>query len=346
MCYYNLWGGFSVDPKPSNSENPDNIEAFSWFFDHIHQNIANGDDYIAAYVIGWMADLVQYPRKRLGVSLVLRSDAQGTGKGLFAKIFGHLFGNHYLHITNTRHMTGHFNAHLSNCVLLFADEAFWAGDKQSEETLKTLVTDEFRVIEIKGKDAFQLRNFTRVLIASNKSCVVPTEFLNRRFVILDVNPRRARETEYFGKMIKQMKSGGCEALLWYLMNLKIDIDLRNCMPDTDGMKDSKVYSMTPVQTFWHECLVEGEFETGNSWEGPHSKRTLYESFKERSRKNEHTSREVFMKELKKIVDYEETRPNRERSLTFAPLEECRDDFEKRFSIKITEPVEFGTTLVR
>jgi hypothetical protein len=336
--HYNLWGGFSVDPKPSNSENPDNIEAFSWFFDHIHQNIANGDDYIAAYVIGWMADLVQYPRKRLGVSLVLRSDAQGTGKGLFAKIFGHLFSNHYLHITNTRHMTGHFNAHLINCVLLFADEAFWAGDKQSEGTLKTLITDEFRVIEIKGKDAFQVRNFTRLLIASNKSWVVPTELLDRRFVILDVNPQRARDTEYFGKMIKQMESGGYEALLWYLMNLKIDIDLRNCMPDTDAMKDSKVYSMTPVQTFWHECLVEGEFETGNSWEGPHSKRILHESFKEQSRKNEHTSREVFMKELKKIIDFKETRIHRERSLIFAPLEECRDDFEKSFGIKISEPV--------
>ena len=285
-----------------------------------------------------MADLVQYPRKRLGVSLVLRSDAQGTGKGLFAKIFGHLFGNHYLHITNTRHMTGHFNAHLINCVLLFADEAFWAGDKQSEGTLKTLITDEFRVIEIKGKDAFQVRNFTRLLIASNKSWVVPTELLDRRFVILDVNPQRARDTEYFGKMIKQMESGGYEALLWFLMNLKIDIDLRESMPETDAMKDSKVYSMTPVQSFWYESLVEGEFESGNNWEGPHSKRILYESFKERSRKNEHTSREVFAKELKRIVDFKETRPHRERSLTFAPLEECRDDFEKRFGIKITEPV--------
>ena len=96
--------------------------------------------------------------------------------------------------------------------------------------------------------------------------------------------------------------------------------------------------MTPVQTFWHECLVEGEFETGNSWEEPHSKRILHESFKERSRKNEHTSREVFMKELKKIIDFKQTRILRERSLIFAPLEECRDDFEKRFGIKITEPV--------
>jgi len=335
---YNHWGGFSVDPIPSNLENPDNIEAFSLFFDHICQNIANGDNFTASYVIGWMADLVQYPRKRLGVSLVLRSDAQGTGKGLFARILGHLFGKHYFHITSPRHLTGNFNAHLIDCLLLFADEAFWAGDKSSEGALKTLITEEYRAVEIKGKDVFQTRNFTRLLIASNKSWVVPSELHDRRFVILDVNQQRARDTEYFGKMIKQMESGGYEALLWFLLNLKIGIDLRNSMPETDAMKNSKVYSMTPVQTFWHECLVEGEFETGNSWEEPHSKRNLYQSFKEQSKKNEHTSREVFMKELKKIVDFKQTRIHRERSLIFAPLEECRDDFEERFGVKITEPV--------
>ena len=122
------------------------------------------------------------------------------------------------------------------------------------------------------------------------------------------------------------------------MNVKIEIDLRNSMPETYAMKDSKVNGMTPVQSFWYESLVEEEFESGNNWEGPHSKRTLHESFKERSRKNEHTSREVFMKELKKIVDFNQTRILRERSLIFAPLEECRDDFEKSFGIKITEPV--------
>jgi len=285
-----------------------------------------------------MADLVQHPRKRLGVSLVLRSDAQGTGKGLFAKILGHLFGKHYLHITNPRHLTGNFNAHLIDCILLFADEAFWAGDKSSEGALKTLITEEFRAVEIKGKDVFQVRNFTRLLIASNKSWVVPSELHDRRFVILDVNPQRARNTKYFGAMITQMESGGYEALLWFLMNLKIEIDLRNCMPETGAMKDSKVYSMTPVQSFWYEILVEGEFELEHSWEEPHSKRNLYESFKEQSRKNEHTSREVFMKELKRIVDFKEKRIHRERSLIFSPLEECRDDFEERFGIKITEPV--------
>ena len=127
-------------------------------------------------------------------------------------------------------------------------------------------------------------------------------------------------------------------MLWLLLILKIVIDLRYGMPETDAMKNSKGYSMTPVQTFWYECVVEGEFESGNDWEGPHSKRSLYQSFKDQSRKNEHTSREVFMKELKIFIDFKQTMILRVRSLIFAPLEECRDDFEERFGIKITEPV--------
>ena len=214
MGNYNLWKGFNVSPIALNPAEPDNIKGFSIFWDHIKNNIANGDDATAAYIIGWMADMVQHPRKRLGVSLVLRSDEQGTGKGLFAKIFGHLFGKHYLHVTNPRHLTGNFNAHLIDCLLLFADEAFWAGDKSAEGALKTLITEELRAVEIKGKDVFQARNFTRLLIASNKSWVVPSELHDRRFVILDVNPQRKRDTDYFGKMIKQMESGGYEALLW------------------------------------------------------------------------------------------------------------------------------------
>ena len=85
MGNYNLWKGFNVSPKAFNPTEPDNVEGFSIFWDHIINNIANGNDKSAMYVIGWMADMVQHPRKRLGVSLVLRSDEQGTGKGLFEK---------------------------------------------------------------------------------------------------------------------------------------------------------------------------------------------------------------------------------------------------------------------
>ena len=334
---YNLWRGFNVSPKRFNPDDPDNIEGFSLFWDHLRQNIANRDKATAAYVIGWMADMVQHPRKRLGVSLVLRSDEQGTGKGLFAKIFGHLFVKHYLHVTNPRHLTGNFNAHLIDCLLLFADEAFWAGDKSAEGALKTLVTEEYRAVEIKGKDVFQAKNFTRLLIASNKSWVVPSELHDRRFVILDVNPRRKRDTDYFGKMLKQMESGGYEALLWFLLNLKIEVDLRNCMPVTNAMKDSKIHSMSPVQSFWYECLVEGMFGSEQNWEGHHAKTFIHDLFKAQSRKNEHITREVFSKELKKLVNFQDARPHNVRSVRFPSLAECRNDFEEKYGIKITEP---------
>ena len=44
-----------------------------------------------------------------------------------------------------------------------------------------MITEEDRIIEPKGKDAFQVKNFIRLMIASNKSWVVPTELEDRRF---------------------------------------------------------------------------------------------------------------------------------------------------------------------
>ena len=43
------------------------------------------------------------------------------------------------------------------------------------------------------------------------------------------------------------------------------------------------------------------------------------------------------KELKKLVVLEETRPRKERCWRFPPLEECRNHFEEKYGIKITEP---------
>ena len=45
-----------------------------------------------------------------------------------------------MQIFNSKHLVGAFNGHLRNCLLLFADEAFWAGDKQGESVLKGMLT--------------------------------------------------------------------------------------------------------------------------------------------------------------------------------------------------------------
>lgn len=63
------------------------------------------------------------------VAVVLRG-GKGVGKSFVAEHFGRLFGRHYLKVSQPGHLVGNFNSHLRDVVVLFADEAFYAGDKR------------------------------------------------------------------------------------------------------------------------------------------------------------------------------------------------------------------------
>ena len=114
-----------------------------------------------------MAHTVQDPGgERPGVAIVMRG-GQGVGKGVFATYFGKIFGGHFIHIQNQRHLTGNFNVHLKDKLLVYADEAFWGGDKSMAGVLKGLITEKQIFIEPKGLNAFPVDNHMRFIIASN-----------------------------------------------------------------------------------------------------------------------------------------------------------------------------------
>jgi hypothetical protein len=110
--YLNLWKGFAVTP----AENPD-ARRYSIFRDHLLNNIADGNEQIFRWVFGFFAHMVQKPRERLGVALVLRG-GQGVGKTIIGDVFGaRLLGSHYCLVDDARYLTGNFNAHMAT--LLF-----------------------------------------------------------------------------------------------------------------------------------------------------------------------------------------------------------------------------------
>ena len=78
-----------------------------------------------------MADAVQNRARRPGIAVVLRSQ-EGTGNGGFCSQFGSLFGSHFIQVSQASHLTGNFNSHLKDKLIVYADEAFWAGDKKAE----------------------------------------------------------------------------------------------------------------------------------------------------------------------------------------------------------------------
>jgi uncharacterized protein DUF5906 len=249
---YNLWRGFSCEPDPTKS--------CGLFLAHIRDNIAAGNQKHYAWVIGFLAHTVQRPWEKAGVALVLRGD-EGTGKGFLANHVGALFPHHYVVVSHAEHITGRFNAHHQQALLMFVDEAFWAGDKRAEGVLKHLVTDETVTTELKHLDPITTRNVSRFIIASNEDWVVPAGLKARRWAVLDVADTRKEDRAYFAAIEEEWEGGGNAAFLHLLLNYDLSaVDLYR-VPKTEGLLHQKIESMQPHEKWWFECLSEGGIST-------------------------------------------------------------------------------------
>lgn len=244
---FNLWRGWGVTPTEG-----------SWDLirNHIFDVICSGNNELFDYLLGWMALAVQQPDKPGEVAIVLRG-GRGTGKGTFAHLFGKIFGQHYVYITNAKHLTGNFNAHLRDAVLLFADEAVFAGDKSHESVLKALITDPHILVEGKHRDAVMAKNVTHLIMASNEIWVVPTGHDERRFCVIDVSEDRKQDTDYFAALYKEIESGGTQAMLHDLLNQDLsDFNVRKA-PKTAALMHQKLRSLRGPESWLHNCLQMG-----------------------------------------------------------------------------------------
>lgn len=245
---YNLWKGFACDAVPGDKHES--------FLTHIRENVCCGSEEFYDYLVRWMARAVQQPDCPGETAVVLRGK-RGTGKSFFAKRFGELFGRHFLQVSNSQHLVGNFNSHLRDAVVVFGDEAFYAGDKRHESVLKTLITEESIIIEGKGVDAEASPNFTHVILASNNEWVVPAGAEERRFFVLDVGDGRMQDHAYFEGIARDLASGGKENLLYFLETLDISGWQVRRVPTTNALKDQKARSMSPEARALNEILTAG-----------------------------------------------------------------------------------------
>ena len=245
--YYNLWQGFAVEPRPGN---------WSLMREHIRRILCKSDDLVFHFVLDWLAFCVQHPDRRAEVAVVMRG-GRGVGKGMFAAAVGSLFGQHFVQISNARHLTGNFNAQLRGCIVLYVDEAFWAGDKQGEAVLKHYITEATLPIEQKGRDLEVVPNLLHVIMASNSQWVVPAGLDERRFLVLDVDGSMRQNEEYFRALSDEIENGGREAMLHDLLQRDLKNFNHRKAPKTAGLIDQKLLSLDPHQQWWFEKLQCG-----------------------------------------------------------------------------------------
>jgi Family of unknown function (DUF5906) len=245
---YNLWRGFSCEARKGNCD---------LYLRHLYDNICSGIDAHYQYLLNWMARGVQLPDRQGEVAIVLRGE-EGTGKGVFAKTYGRLFGPHFWHVSNSHHLVGHFNSHLQQCSVLFADEAFFAGDRSYESSLKALITEETLLIEPKGVDPYTTPNRIHLIIASNADWVIPAGAEARRFFMLDVSATRRQDRDYFGAIGADLADGGREALLFELLHRDLrDFDV-GAIPDTLALAEQRAYSRRDIHRLVEHLAHEGQ----------------------------------------------------------------------------------------
>lgn len=245
--HWNLWTGFAVDPAPGD---------WSLMKEHVRVVICRGDPIQFDYLMDWTARMFQRPNEPGEVAIVVRGK-KGSGKGIFLSAIVRAWGSHGIHIHDAKHLIGHFNAHLRDCVALFADEAFFAGDRQGEGTLKGLITEVMLPIEGKGQNLISVLNMLHVMMGSNSDWVVPATHDERRYAVFDASDHRIGQRAYFAAVVRQMDNGGLAAMIHEMLHRDISgFEVRD-VPNTQALVDQKLHSLDTLDRWWLAVLERG-----------------------------------------------------------------------------------------
>ena len=328
----NLWQGWGVQPKPGD---------WSRMRELIEDVLCAGNREHSEYVLKWIAFMLQKPGVQPQAAIAFRGN-EGTGKGTLGRYLMELAGRHGMTVSSSQQLAGKFNAHLRNAVFVFADEALWPGNKESEGTLKQLVTEPVISFEPKGKDVMLGRNLVHLMLASNEEWVVPAGKDARRFAVFDVSDVRRNDHAFFNALHAQMRNGGLEAMLHDLLEMDLgDWHPSRKIPQTQALADQKLYSLDPASKFWMEALERGalgpfindEWAGGPLTLGDERSDVLddYDAFLKRNRIYSAKATSKALVEAGKAFGLTATKVdgNSKRGWIIPPLAEARASFEKR-----------------
>lgn len=248
--YVNLWRGWGVEPKAGQCD---------LYLDFVREVICSGDDDLYLYVMCWCAHMVQCPQVLPETALVLRG-REGIGKNTFIDPLADIVGReHYLMLSSLNQVTGRFSGHLANALLIFCNESVWGGDKSAQGVLKSMITEDVQPVEHKGRDLIMVRSYRRMLFATNENWAVPRGADDRRYVVIDVSDAKKGDYAYFNAIREEMKNGGVEALMAYLLAFNLDgwhprnIPLRL---QVSGW-ELKIRSGGSIVQWWFDMLQQG-----------------------------------------------------------------------------------------
>lgn len=275
------------------------------WLDHIMNILANGKANIAEYIISWLAQVVQNPAKKIGTSLVFKSE-QGAGKGIiFNFLIEYVFGEHISEeIKDIEQLIGRFNCAIENKVLIVCDEIQnYGGAYKSNDRLKGMITQKKQRVERKGIDSKPVTDYCNYVFLTNNDWVVKVEMSDRRYVVIETSNKKINDHAYFdmlGALVN--KETGMHLYNW-LLRYDIKINLGK-IPSTEMRNELKLNSVPP-EIIWLIKILAGENAQIVCGDMPYSGAVLYQNFIEWAQRSGYQTRiveQTFLRDIGKLVE--------------------------------------------
>ncbi len=234
--FINIWNGYSCKPEQGNID---------MFFDLIENVACSGVEKEYTYLKSYIAHQFQNPTDKPGVAIILQG-GKGTGKDTIIDSIGKLYNDAYFAVANKSNVTGNFNGHMANIMMLNVAEQVFAGSHTEDSVMKNLITNPSLAIEKKGVDAIPVNSYLRVWQSSNADWVVPASGDERRYFIPTMSDKHKQDTAFFKEYHKWYANGGKSAILHWALNYDISaFDVRK-PPDTKALIEQKIMSLPQI----------------------------------------------------------------------------------------------------
>lgn len=232
------------------------------FLDHLSRLLPVESD--RAILIAWMAQVVQRPGVKIGWAPVIQS-MEGAGKTLFERIMQAAVGRAYMHKPKAKQLNeggGKFNGWMHRKLLIIINEVKCDEKRELVEIMKEWITDDPVEMEYKSQDQFVGDNPTNWLMFTNYQDAIPINDDSRRYAIMYSAIQRGEDLdrlgmrgEYFSNLYKWAKTGGAEAVVYWLQRYPIPAELDAQLLAHRAPKTSSTDEAVAISRGWLEQSI-------------------------------------------------------------------------------------------
>lgn len=245
----NLWTGFEIHPKDGPVDK---------FLDMLFR--VYGEHY--EYIEKFMAHVLQFPNKRVGVALNLVGK-QGAGKSTISEVLCRIIGEiHTIMMDQADDLTSDFSIVKPETVFVQADEVTLGGNTKSADKLKSNITGRRTRVNEKWKAQFFADNCSDWVVSSNHDHSTHLETSDRRNPVFGANSDLVGDLPYWNEFWGWAeKENGLAHIAHHLLNVDLSGWDPRDIPMTEARRQNMEYSLYSdgaVSAWAHTILEAGE----------------------------------------------------------------------------------------